>query len=272
MRDGEPGGLRLRPPALRRPRLAVLCLPAAAHAGAAGADRAQPRDGGRSRPLRFTARRDGALLCLGLRHLPDAPDLPRLAARLRGGGRHRRRPVVGDRLVRAAAHGQAWPGGLRHRLGPRPLERVPVAPDGDQLSRPPDAHHRPCRLHARRRGRQGMGRAGGRYAAGHGAAGGGLHRLPATLRRQLRVQWSERLGGTTMTMIGRLGAGAMALALATAALPAWAQTKIDFFFPVPVEGKLAREMTRLVKLYNESQKEVEIVASYTGGYDDTKLK
>ena len=41
---------------------------------------------------------------------------------------------------------------------------------------------------------------------------------------------------------------------------------------MPVEGKLAREMTRLVKLYNESQKEVEVTAVYTGGYDDTKLK
>ena len=75
-----------------------------------------------------------------------------------------------------------------------------------------------------------------------------------------------------MTVIARLGAGALAHSLATAALPAWAQTRIDFFFPVPVEGKLAREMTRLVKLYNESQKEVEVVASYTGNYDDTNLK
>ena len=72
--------------------------------------------------------------------------------------------------------------------------------------------------------------------------------------------------------MARLGWGALALSLATAAWPAWSQTRIDFFFPVPVEGKLAREMTRLVKLYNESQKEVEVVASYTGNYDDTKLK
>jgi hypothetical protein len=61
-----------------------------------------------------------------------------------------------------------------------------------------------------------------------------------------------------MTIVTRLGAkywgaSALALALATAALPAWAQTKIEFFFPVPVEGKLAREMTRLVKVYNERQ-------------------
>ncbi|HMK00914.1 MAG TPA: extracellular solute-binding protein, partial [Reyranella sp.] len=75
-----------------------------------------------------------------------------------------------------------------------------------------------------------------------------------------------------MTIVTRLGMGALALTFATAALPAWAQTKIEFFFPVPVEGKLAREMTRLVKLYNEGQKEVEVTAVYTGGYDDTKLK
>ncbi len=75
-----------------------------------------------------------------------------------------------------------------------------------------------------------------------------------------------------MTMFGRLGAGALALALATAALPAWAQTRIEFFFPVPVDGKLAKEMTRLVKVYNDSQKEVEVTAVYTGSYDDTKLK
>src|SRR3984893_19186399 len=75
-----------------------------------------------------------------------------------------------------------------------------------------------------------------------------------------------------MTIVTRLGMGALALTFATAALPAWAQTRIEFFFPVPVEGKLARERTRLTKLYNESQKVVEVTAVYTGGYDDTKLK
>src|SRR5882672_9192119 len=72
-----------------------------------------------------------------------------------------------------------------------------------------------------------------------------------------------------MSLVTRLSIGALALSLAS---PAWAQTRIEFFFPVPVEGKLAREMTRLVKLYNEGQKEVEVTAVYTGGYDDTKLK
>ena len=63
-----------------------------------------------------------------------------------------------------------------------------------------------------------------------------------------------------MTMFARLGKGALALCLAMTPFAVSAQTKIEFFFPVPVEGKLAREMTRLVKLYNESQTEVEVTA------------
>src|SRR5438876_1198328 len=55
-----------------------------------------------------------------------------------------------------------------------------------------------------------------------------------------------------MRWIPSLAAIAVALASATAQ----AQTKIDFFFPVPVDGKLAKEMTRLVKVYNDSQKAV----------------
>ena len=66
-----------------------------------------------------------------------------------------------------------------------------------------------------------------------------------------------------------MSAGAHACA---AAAPPAGRDQDRFFFPVPVEGKLAREMTRLVKHYNESQKEVEVTAVYTGGYDDTKLK
>jgi sn-glycerol 3-phosphate transport system substrate-binding protein len=71
-----------------------------------------------------------------------------------------------------------------------------------------------------------------------------------------------------MRWIRTLAAAAVALAPALAS----AQTRIDFFFPVPVDGKLAREMTRLVKVYNDSQKEVAVTAAYTGSYDDTKLK
>ncbi len=75
-----------------------------------------------------------------------------------------------------------------------------------------------------------------------------------------------------MRWIRTLAAAAVALAPALAPNATWAQTKIDFFFPVPVDGKLAREMTRLVKVYNDSQKEVQVTAAYTGSYDATKLK
>ena len=75
-----------------------------------------------------------------------------------------------------------------------------------------------------------------------------------------------------MSIIANLRIATLAASVLAFALPAAAQTKIDFFFPVPVEGKLAREMTRLVKSYNDSQKDVEVTAVYTGGYDDTKLK
>jgi sn-glycerol 3-phosphate transport system substrate-binding protein len=71
-----------------------------------------------------------------------------------------------------------------------------------------------------------------------------------------------------MRWISSLAAVAVALASASA----MAQTKIDFFFPVPVDGKLAKEMTRLVKVYNDSQKDVAVTAVYTGSYDETKLK
>ena len=71
-----------------------------------------------------------------------------------------------------------------------------------------------------------------------------------------------------MRWLPSLAAAAVAIASASAA----AQTKIDFFFPVPVDGKLAKEMTRLTKVYNDSQKEVAVTAVYTGSYDETKLK
>ena len=51
------------------------------------------------------------------------------------------------------------------------------------------------------------------------------------------------------TLLGLARAGASPSR--RAAFAGMAQTKIEFFFPVPVEGKLAREMTRLVKVYNE---------------------
>ncbi|MEJ0070279.1 MAG: hypothetical protein WDO24_17950 [Pseudomonadota bacterium] len=48
--------------------------------------------------------------------------------------------------------------------------------------------------------------------------------------------------------------------------------RIEFFFPVPVEGQLAKEMTNLVKRFNASQSDIEAVPVYTGSYDDTNIK
>jgi len=63
-----------------------------------------------------------------------------------------------------------------------------------------------------------------------------------------------------------------ALGLSLLAGAASAATDIDFFFPVPVQGKLANEMNRLVDQFNKSQSEVNVTAVYTGAYDDTDLK
>ncbi|MEM1343571.1 MAG: ABC transporter substrate-binding protein [Pseudomonadota bacterium] len=63
-----------------------------------------------------------------------------------------------------------------------------------------------------------------------------------------------------------------ALALAAFATTASAQEKIEFMFPAPVQGKLSREMQRIVKAYNAAQDEVEVVGVFTGSYDDTKIK
>src|SRR5450631_2211122 len=63
----------------------------------------------------------------------------------------------------------------------------------------------------------------------------------------------------------------LALALWLAA-PARAATDIDLFFPVPVQGKLANEMQRLIAAFNDSTPDVHVTAVYTGSYDDTNLK
>jgi len=72
-----------------------------------------------------------------------------------------------------------------------------------------------------------------------------------------------------MRWLPSLASAAAALLLPALAL---AQTKIDFFFPVPVDGKLAKELTRLTKVYNDSQKDVAVTPVYAGNYDDTKVK
>lgn len=76
-----------------------------------------------------------------------------------------------------------------------------------------------------------------------------------------------------MTYIARIATAAAVVALATAAPEgASAQERIEFMFPAPVQGKLSREMQRIVREYNAAQDEVEVVGVFTGSYDDTKIK
>ncbi|MBV9078501.1 MAG: ABC transporter substrate-binding protein [Methylobacteriaceae bacterium] len=69
------------------------------------------------------------------------------------------------------------------------------------------------------------------------------------------------------------GAGAAAFALALAgAAPARAATEIELFFPVPVDGQLARDMSTMIKEFNEKNPEIKATPVYTGSYDETLIK
>jgi sn-glycerol 3-phosphate transport system substrate-binding protein len=61
---------------------------------------------------------------------------------------------------------------------------------------------------------------------------------------------------------------ALTLAFGTAR----AATEIDLFFPVPVQGKLATEMQRLIEQFDKDHADIHVTAVYTGSYDDTNLK
>lgn len=65
---------------------------------------------------------------------------------------------------------------------------------------------------------------------------------------------------------------AATLALGLMAGAANAATDIEFFFPVPVQGKLASEMQRLVEQFNKANPDINVTAVYTGNYDETNLK
>lgn len=64
-------------------------------------------------------------------------------------------------------------------------------------------------------------------------------------------------------------AGALALGSAGMAV---AETEIEMYFPVPVEGKLANEMKNLIDRFNQEHADIEVTAVYTGTYDETNLK
>src|ERR1700749_2542614 len=62
------------------------------------------------------------------------------------------------------------------------------------------------------------------------------------------------------------------LAMTLAAGTAKAATEIDLFFPVPVQGKLAVEMQRMIEQFNKDHADIHVTPVYTGSYDDTNLK
>ena len=64
----------------------------------------------------------------------------------------------------------------------------------------------------------------------------------------------------------------IACAILVAASIAHASTEIDFMFPAPVQGKLSKEMTSIIKEYNSSQSDVKVKGIFTGNYDTTKVK
>lgn len=66
-------------------------------------------------------------------------------------------------------------------------------------------------------------------------------------------------------------AGALALALAPS-LALAETTAIELFFPVPVDGQLARDMNTLVKMFNDKHPDIKATAVFTGSYDETLIK
>ena len=51
-----------------------------------------------------------------------------------------------------------------------------------------------------------------------------------------------------------------------------AATDIDLFFPVPVDGQLARDMATLIKQFNAAHPDIKATPVYTGSYDETLIK
>ncbi len=74
-----------------------------------------------------------------------------------------------------------------------------------------------------------------------------------------------------MTITRRAALGT-ALAVSVIRTARAAPVAIDLFFPVPVQGKLAVEMQRLIGQFNAANPDIVVTPVYTGSYDDTNLK
>jgi len=73
---------------------------------------------------------------------------------------------------------------------------------------------------------------------------------------------------------GLMGAAAVATLAGALSTGAFAQSKteIELFFPVPVDGQLARDMTKLVGEFNAAHPSIKATPVYTGSYDETLIK
>ncbi|SFJ04903.1 sn-glycerol 3-phosphate transport system substrate-binding protein [Bosea sp. OK403] len=77
-----------------------------------------------------------------------------------------------------------------------------------------------------------------------------------------------------MTTTRRSVLAGAAFAASFALSPAFAQapTEIELFFPVPVDGQLARDMATMIKEFNETHPAIKATPVYTGSYDETLIK
>ena len=69
-----------------------------------------------------------------------------------------------------------------------------------------------------------------------------------------------------------LRAAALAVSLMAAQGAAQAATEIELFFPVPVDGQLARDMATMIKEFNDTHPDIKATPVYTGSYDETLIK
>jgi sn-glycerol 3-phosphate transport system substrate-binding protein len=81
------------------------------------------------------------------------------------------------------------------------------------------------------------------------------------------------MGSWDITRRGAVALAATAAAVSVSGIArAASPIEIDLFFPVPVQGKLATEMQRLIGEFNKAHPEIRVTPVYTGSYDDTNLK
>lgn len=80
------------------------------------------------------------------------------------------------------------------------------------------------------------------------------------------------LGATATALTATALTTAAARAQSTGGGTAQNPTDIDLYFPVQVQGKLAKEMQSIIDDFNHAHPGIRVTPSYTGSYDQTSLK